>query len=160
ERSFTKRGVYPVRGFMISTRFPFGFVERRRIINASGEIVVYPKPQPLDDFYHLLPITQGQMESSLKGSGSDLYAIRQYLRSDHPRYLDGKATAKTAKLMVREFTRDDDWRITIALDAQAPAVNEPSSHGEAAEPARLEESKFAEKFERAIILAASLVSHF
>jgi len=166
ERSFARRGVYPVRGFVVSTRFPFGFVERRRFINASGEIVVYPKPQPLDDFYHLLPITQGQMESPLKGSGSDLYAIRQYLRSDHPRYVDWKATAKTAQLMVREFTRDDDWRITIALDDQSPLTGAPSlkksADGEvsAAQATSPEEGKFAEKFERAITLAASLTSHF
>jgi uncharacterized protein (DUF58 family) len=142
--SFERRGVYPVRGFIVRSRFPFGFVERRRFIEASGEIVVYPQPQPLDDFYHLLPLTQGRMESQLKGSGSDLYAIRRYLNSDHLRHVDWKATAKTAHLMAREYTRDDDWRITIALDHYA----------ESATP------EFNEKFESAVTLAASLVSHF
>ena len=147
-RSFEQRGLYPVRGFTIGTRFPFGFVERRRHIEATGEIVVYPNPQPLDDFYHLLPITQGQMESLFKGSGSDLYAIRQYLRADHPRHIDWKATAKTARLMVREFTRDDDWRITVALDAP----DAPETGGD--------DAGFAAKYERAITLAASLITHF
>ena len=155
-RQFDQRGLYPVRGFTVSTRFPFGFVERRRYIEASGEIVVYPSPQPLDDFYHLLPITQGQMESQFKGSGSDLYAIRQYLRSDHPRYVDWKATAKTARLMVREFTRDDDWRITIALDAEAPMLAAPNERVNE----RIDEAGFAAKYERAITLAASLITHF
>lgn len=142
--SFERRGAYPVRGFAVSSRFPFGFVERRRFIEANGEIIVYPQPQPLDTWYHLLPISQGQMESMFKGSGSDLYAIRRYLRSDHPRYVDWKATARTAQLMVREFTRDDDWRITIAVDLQAAG----------------ELSDFDKKFERAITLAASLITHF
>ncbi|HZS03411.1 MAG TPA: DUF58 domain-containing protein [Blastocatellia bacterium] len=141
---FERRGVYPISGFTIHTRFPFGFVERRRFIEATGEIIVYPQPQPLDDFYHLLPISQGQMESLLKGSGSDLYAIRQYLRSDHQRHVDWKATARTAQLMVREFTRDDDWRITVAFDNYT---------GDAGD-------EFNEKFERAITLAASLITHF
>ncbi|MFN7949629.1 MAG: DUF58 domain-containing protein [Blastocatellia bacterium] len=144
ECSFARRGIYPVRGFTIRSRFPFGFVERRRFIEASGEIIVYPQPQPLDDFYHLLPITQGQMESPLKGSGSDLYAIRQYLTSDHLRHVDWKATARTAQLMVREYTRDDDWRITIAFDHYAIA----------------ETAEFSEKFEGAVTLAASLITHF
>jgi len=142
ERSFARRGVYPVRGFTMSTRFPFGFVERRRLVEANGEIVVYPSPQPLDDFYHLLPMTQGQMESPARGMGSDLYAIRQYLPSDHPRHVDWKATAKTARLMVREFTRDDDWRVTVALDTQPSAA-----------------ADFAAGFERAVTLAASLITH-
>jgi uncharacterized protein (DUF58 family) len=151
ERTFGQRGTYPVCGFMIATRFPFGFVERRRFVDASGEIVVYPSPLPLDDFYHLLPFTQGQMESPLKGSGSDLYAIRQYLRTDHPRHVDWKATAKTARLMVREFTRDDDWRVTIALDTHLPGTAQHASPN-GNEP--------DEKFERAVTLAASLITHF
>jgi len=148
---FAKRGVYPVRGFIISTRFPFGFSERRRLIDASGEIIVYPRPHPLDDFYHLLPITQGQIESPARGSGSDLHAIRRYLRPDHPHHIDWKATAKTTQLMVREFSRDDDWRVTIALDTASPTG--PNGTGEA-------DSEFEEKFERAVTLTASLITHF
>ncbi len=152
EHCFQRRGVYPISGFTLTTRFPFGFVERRRWIAAEGEIVVYPRPQPLDDFYHLLPMSQGKLESPHKGSGSDLYAIRQYLHTDHPRYLDWKATAKTAQLMVREYSRDDDWRITVAVDVPVAAASLPSQ-----EPGV---GLLAEKFERAIILAASLIKHF
>lgn len=147
ERSFSERGVYPVTGFVVSTGFPFGFIEQRRFIEWHSEIVVYPKPQPLDDFATLLPFTQGRVESRAKGSGSDLYAIRQYFSSDHHHHIDWKATAKTARLMVREFTREDDWRVTIIFDSQ---VNDQL----AAEP------NFNQQFERAITFAASLVAYF
>lgn len=150
-RVFARRGVYAVRGFMLRTRFPFGFVERQRFVEANGEIVVYPHPQPLDDFYHLLPLSHGQIESPHRGSGSDLYAIRQYQPSDHPRHVDWKATARTARLMVREFTRDDDWRVTVALDV-CDVRDERKGGDEAA--------KFEEQFERAVVFAASLVTHF
>ncbi len=139
---FPRRGVYPVHGFSISTRFPFGFSESHRVIDAKGEIIVYPKPRPLDDFYHLLPISQGQIETPSRGSGSDLYAIRPYSRTDHPHHIDWKATAKTTVLMVREFSRDDDWRMTVALDATAATFEQ------------------AERFERAVTLTASLIMHF
>ncbi len=147
ERSFAKRGVYPVRGFMLSTKFPFGFIEQRRFIETPSEIVVYPRPQPPEDFFYLLPRAQGRMESRLKGAGSDLYAIRQYLSSDHHHHIDWKATAKTTRLMVREFTRDDDWRVTIAFDAQVDKeiAGRPD---------------FVAKFEKAVVLAASLVDYF
>lgn len=147
ERRFKQRGVYPVHGFSISTGFPFGFVEQRRFIHAPDEIVVYPQPQPREDFLHLLPLAQGRVESRLKGQGSDLYAIRPYLPSDHHHHLDWKATAKIARLMVREYTRDDDWRVLIIFDAQVDKAI-------AAAP------EFAAKFERAVTLAASLVVYF
>lgn len=157
-RAFAQRGVYPVNGFTLRTRFPFGFVERRRFVEASGEVVVYPRPQTLDDFYHLLPLTHGQLESALKGNGSDLYAIRRYLSSDHSRYVDWKATAKTNKLMVREFTRDDDWRVTIALDVAQMVMGNPAEP--TTSPANLPVAKFAAQFEQAVTFAASLLTHF
>src|SRR5262245_13720488 len=145
-RSFPKRGIYPVAGLVLITRFPFGFIEQRRVIEAPGEITVYPQPKPLDDFVQLIPLNNGRVESHLKGGGSDLYAIRRYLSNDHHHHIDWKATAKTTQLMVREFTRDDDWRVTIAFD---PLVEEAAANRD-----------FTEKFERAIILAASLLNYF
>ncbi len=147
ERGFVKRGVYPINGFVIRTRFPFGFIEQRRQIETNGEIVVYPQPAPWDDLRRLLPLAPGRIESRVKGSGSDLYAIRQYLSSDHHHHIDWKATAKTTRLMVREYTRDDDWRVTIIFD---PRVEKET----ASTP------EFAERFERAVTLAASLIAHF
>lgn len=146
ERSFDGRGIFPISGFVLSTSFPFGFIEQRRFIEQRSEIVIYPQPQPLDDFSHLPPLSQGRIESRVKGSGSDLYAIRQYLNSDH-HHIDWKATAKTAQLMVREFSRDDDWRVTIIFDSQVDELS-------AADPA------FNQKFERAIVFAASLATYF
>lgn len=142
EVRFPRRGVYPVHGFSLSTRFPFGFSESRHVIDAEGEIVVYPRLRLLDDLFHLLPISQGQIETPARGSGSDLYAIRPYTRSDHPHHIDWKATAKTTILQVREFSRDDDWRTTIALD---------TSHVGGVT---------TEIYERAVTLTASLVMHF
>jgi len=77
QRCFPGRGVVAVHGFRISSRFPFGFFERRRVVDANGEMVIYPRLKSLEAFYHLLPISQGQIESLTRGSGSDLYAIRQ-----------------------------------------------------------------------------------
>jgi uncharacterized protein (DUF58 family) len=147
ERGFPKRGVYLIKGFIVHSRFPFGFIEQRRRLEASGEIVVYPAPLPLDEFGHAQPPLLGRVESRAKGSGSDLYAIRRYISSDHRRQIDWKATAKTSQVMVREFTRDDDWRVTIMFDAR---VEKESASA----------PEFDEKFERGVTLAASLISYF
>ncbi len=147
ERRFDRRGVYPITGFLINTGFPFGFVEQRRFFEWSGEIIVYPQPEPIDDFAHLLPLLAGQLESRVKGTGSDLHGIRPYLASDHHHHIDWKATAKTQQMMVREFTREDDWRITVIFDSQTDRQ-------------LADETGAAEQFERAITFAASLLSHF
>src|SRR6266478_8197980 len=120
EHTFKVRGRYPITGFRIATKFPAGFFKKWRRIDATGEIMVYPKPQPLDDFYHALPMLAGQIQSHARGSGDDLYAIRRYHPSDHIRNIDWKATAKSMQMMVREHMREDEWRLTIVFDTALP----------------------------------------
>lgn len=139
--TFARRGVYELQNLAVVTRFPFGFVERSQTLDSSGELIVYPAVQSLHEFEQALPFALGQVESLRKGNGGDLYAIRQYRPSDHRHAIDWKATAKTSRLMVREFTREDDWRVTLQFDVQASAAE-------------------SERFERAIALTASLLEHF
>lgn len=163
EHTFERRGRYPITGFRIATKFPAGFFKKWRRIDASGEILVYPKPQPLDDFYHALPMLAGQIQSHARGLGDDLYAIRRYHPSDHMRYIDWKATAKSMEMMVREHMREDEWRLTIVFDTTLP-MGGPSAEasGLRGEPPKDRDrtAEFQEQFERAVLMAASLASHF
>jgi uncharacterized protein (DUF58 family) len=169
EHTFTRRGRYPITGFRIATRFPAGFFKKWKRIEATGEILVYPKPQPISDFYHALPMLAGQIESHARGSGDDLYAIRRYHPSDHMRNIDWKATAKTLQLMVREHMREDEWRLTIVFDTELPAslkkVSISAEKGTVEKDAESDGATealaaFGEKFERGVLLAASLANHF
>jgi len=172
DHTFRLRGRYPITGFRIATKFPAGFFKKWKRIDATGEILVYPKPQPLDDFYHALPMLAGQIESHARGSGDDLYGIRRYHPSDHMRYIDWKATAKSMSIMVREHMREDEWRLTIVFDTAYPAAVQPMSasqkreNGQKASDASVEsiinrqDLDFRVQFERAVSMAASLANHF
>src|SRR5262249_47597862 len=93
--TFQKRGSYHIVGFMVSTKFPFGFLRKTNEKEASGEVVVYPNPQPISNFAAVVPVLSGWLESPMRGSGSDLYLIRQYMPNDNMRHIDWKATAKS-----------------------------------------------------------------
>jgi uncharacterized protein (DUF58 family) len=173
ERMFARRGRYPITGFRLATKFPAGFFKKWRRIEARGELIVYPKPQSLSDFYHSLPMLTGRVESRVRGSGDDLYAIRRYQTADHLRNIDWKATAKAQQMMVREHTREDEWRLTIVFDTTAPPELQAAQADETnkkkrrdTEPTEREEEirakaeAFQEKFERAIVRAASFANHF
>ena len=147
-RRFRRRGLYRFSALRLETRFPFGILEHRRRMAIDGELIVYPAPRPLADFIELLPLDYGREESRQKGSGSDLYGIRQSLRTDHHQRVDWKATARTGQLMVREHARDDDWRVTIVFRVQGPGGARPDG-------ASLDD----EKYEAAIVLAASLADN-
>ncbi|MFL6333856.1 MAG: DUF58 domain-containing protein [Pyrinomonadaceae bacterium] len=144
EQTFAARGRVLITGFEISTRFPFGFFRLRRRLRARDvEIVVYPKPEGLGDELHLLPIDAGQLEAQRRGAGHDLHSLREYQPHDDVRHIHWKATARHGRLVVREFTAEDERRVHVVLDTF------------------VEDSPEAlVRFERAVTEAASLVAHF
>src|SRR6266404_5595120 len=119
EQVFPKRGHVLITGFELSTLFPFGFFRFRRRLRARDvDIVVYPKPEPIGDELHLLPTFAGRMVSPRRGIGQDLFSLRDYQPQDDLRHIDWKATARSRQLTVREFTAEDERRITIILDTR------------------------------------------
>ncbi|HJQ33321.1 MAG TPA: DUF58 domain-containing protein [Pyrinomonadaceae bacterium] len=146
EQTFARRGRARITGFELSTRFPFGFFRQRRRLRARDvEIVIYPKPEPVGDDLHLLPIDAGQLEAQRRGAGHDLHSLRQYQPRDDVRHIYWKATARQGRPIVREFTAEDERRVHVVLDPFAELSDEPEAR---------------ERFERAVTQTASLVSHF
>lgn len=144
EQLFPTRGHVLIDGFELSTRFPFGFFRRRRRLRARNvDIVVYPKPEVISDELHLLPMYAGRMPSMRRGAGHDLFSMRDYQPQDDLRHIDWKATARSRRLTVREFTLEDEKRITIVLDTRLPRGDE-----------------LTDRFERGVVQAASLLKHF
>lgn len=146
EHVFERRGVYDMRTFTLSTRFPAGFFEKWRDIPAAGKIVVFPPVRPVDDFFHTLPIVAGATSSHVRGDGVDLFAFRDYLSTDHIRRIDWKASARAQHYVVRETVREEDFHLSIFFDPRRPGDEAPE--------------EFAEKFERGVEMAASLARHF
>ena len=150
ELLFSRRGVYRQDAFGIRTRFPFGFLEKTRRVESPMEVVVYPSVAPTEQFYEVLPMVSGEMESIQRGRGHDLYSIRDYVTSDSARFVDWKATARTAQLKVREFTREDERQVVLVLDPFLHRGEDGSAPG----------PELQEKFERAVTFCACLAWHF
>jgi uncharacterized protein (DUF58 family) len=147
ELAFPRRGVYRQEAFGLQTKFPFGFLQKTRTVESPVEVLVYPKVAPTEQFYEVLPLVSGEMESFVRGRGHDLYGIREYTNSDGARFVDWKASAKTGALKVREFAREDERRVMLVLDPFLPSPGAPAA-------------QLAEQFERGVTLCACLAWHF
>ncbi len=152
ELRFPRRGVYRQDSFGIRTRFPFGFFEKTRQVDSNLEIAVYPRVEPTEQFYEVLPLLTGEMASYFRGRGHELHSLRDYVNTDSARFVDWKVTAKTGRLVVREFAREDERRVLLVLD---PFIGPPR-----ADLGRLADAEHAERFERAVSLAACIAWHF
>ena len=147
ELVFPHRGVYRQDSIGLQTRFPFGFLEKTRQVESKMEVLVYPSVAPSEEFYEILPLVTGELESFMRGRGHDLYSIREYQTSDSARHVDWKASARTGALQVREFAREDERRVLLVLDPAIPADGKRRELREAI-------------FDRGIALCASLAWHF
>jgi uncharacterized protein (DUF58 family) len=121
---FDRRGAQRDRTFQFSTRFPFGFSERRERVTARHDVVVYPCLDPQPGFEALLASVSGEMEALQRGRGHDFYRIRPYEALESARHVDWKATAHTGDLQVREFAREQDHRVVIYFDLDTPFEHE------------------------------------
>jgi uncharacterized protein (DUF58 family) len=119
--NFRRRGKYQER-FSLSTRFPFAFLVKTRRVALARDVLIYPELASSQDVVQLLPVLSGKLEAYLRGRGSDLYRIREYLPEDSARHVDWKATAKSGSLKVREFAREDERRLRVVFDNPAPGL--------------------------------------
>jgi uncharacterized protein (DUF58 family) len=142
ELSFERRGRYCESSIGVATRFPFAFLTKTRHVALEREILVYPRIEPPAELVEILPRVSGEWESFVRGRGSDLYCIREYLPEDSARHVDWKATAKSGSLKVREFSREDERKVCIVFDNPAAGMISEQA------------------YERAVNLAASLAWHF
>ena len=139
---FDRRGLYRESSFGVATRFPFAFLTKIQEVALQREVLVYPPIEPPDELFEILPLVRGEWESFVRGRGSDLYRIREYMPEDSARHVDWKATAKSGSLKVREFSREDERKLCIVFD------NPPAG------------MISGQSYERAVNLAASLAWHF
>jgi uncharacterized protein (DUF58 family) len=120
ELYFARRGSYRQNSFRFSTRFPFGFTERRINVPLAREVVIYPSIDPQPGFDELLISLDGEIASFYRGLGHDFYRIRPYEVLESARHVDWKATAHTGDLQVREFAREQEQAVAFFLDLDAP----------------------------------------
>ncbi len=165
EHVFEHRGRFIIRDFELSTRFPFGFFRHRRRLSAQeAEIVIFPKVEPVQPEILDLPLEAGKLVAARRGSGQDLLALRDYQPQDDLRHVDWKATARTRRLIVREYAAEDDKRVTVIFDTRIrPSEKDKTKTLRE----RIEEeqkgkrlSPVSKRFEKGVSQAASVLSHF
>ncbi len=116
------RGEYPLGPLSVTIKDRLGFNSLERIVPDSvSTILVYP---PYEDIKRIeilgskrsLELSFGAQRSKQKGIGSEFYGMRKYVFGDQFRLIDWKASARTQKLIVKEFETERDVNVMILVD--------------------------------------------
>jgi hypothetical protein len=121
-----KRGLHPLGTATLSCCFPIGLLWWQRSFRSPGKtITVYPKPTRIDGYflYRLQPSTAaaGGPSRGRQSARQSNYTrgIREYVRGDSPRIVHWASSARTGRLLVREFETEGMPQFDVLLDLSA-----------------------------------------
>lgn len=160
---FPNRGKFLIKDFELTTSFPFSFFRHRRRLPAKEtELIVFPKLIPVDKELESLSLETGRLVANKRGSGQDLLALRDYQPNDDLRRIDWKATARSRHIIVREFSAEDDRKITVFLDTRIILSETEDFALDYKTPNDKDspDQKESERFEKGVSIAASLIHRF
>jgi uncharacterized protein (DUF58 family) len=117
--SAARRGVITVGPMTIGRGDPLGILRREHVWDDVQTIYVHPVTVPIPSTSAgLLRDLEGTPTSTIVDSDLSFHAIRDYAPGDSRRHVHWKSTAKTGKLMVRQYEETRRSRIAVVLDLE------------------------------------------
>ena len=133
-----RRGALDFRGFVVSTRFPFGLFTKSLVLEAAEAALVYPAVQRVaSPGERDAEADDGARPRPRDGHGDAADSLREFAAGDVARRIHWRASARARRLLVRRRVGDEPAEIHVEL-ARAGADS-------------------AEQFERRVSRAASEV---
>ena len=99
---------------------PLGLWLVRRYVGQPSEVRVYPNFRALAKYTLLATDNRlsqiGVLQVRRRGEGTEFHQLREYREGDAQRTIDWKATARTGRLISREYEEEKDQRVLLVID--------------------------------------------
>jgi len=152
--TFVRRGLYTLSGYRVATKFPFALFRKSRDVEAPIDVLVYPARVAVPRPAPKTP-TRGETTSNRTGRRGEFFGLREHRSGDDRRDVHWRSSARTGRLLVREYEDEHARKVVIGVDNALPdAVRDAVTDG-ALTPAA--EAQVA-AVERAVSVAASLAA--
>jgi uncharacterized protein (DUF58 family) len=113
---------------------PLGLWQVTRRAGDETPVRVYPNFRALSKYTLLASDNRlsqiGVLQVRRRGEGTEFHQLREYRQGDPQRAIDWKATARTARLVAREYEEEKDQRVLLVIDCgrRMAAKDEALSH--------------------------------
>ncbi len=132
ERSYSvkpfERGSDFFRGTFLRIQCPFGLVVRDVKLSTSQPVRVYPNVLALREFDLLKQKGRlreiGIRRSRMRGLGTEFESLREYSEGDDYRKIDWKASARSGKVVVRQFEQERNQSVMLVIDVGRHMLSE------------------------------------
>ncbi len=154
--TFARRGAYTLTGYRVATKFPFALFRKSRDVDAPLEILVHPArvavPRPAPK-----STSRGETSADRLGRRGEFHGLRERRTGDDRRDIHWRSSARTGRLLVREYEDELARKVVVAVDNALPEdVRDAVADGALTAPQEAQVSAV----ERAISVAASLAASY
>jgi len=111
------RGEYPLGPLSLIVKDRLGFNSVERVVPNSVSDILDIKRIEILGSKRSLNLNYGLQRSKQKGLGSEFYGMRKYVFGDQFRLIDWKASARTQKLIVKEYESERDVTVMTLVDS-------------------------------------------
>ena len=154
--TFSRRGLYTLTGYRLATKFPFALFRKSRDVDAPLEVLVYPprvavpRPPPRTT-------SRGEANADRLGRRGEFFGLRERRTGDDRRDVHWRSSARTGRLLVREYEDEVARKVIIGVDNALPERVRESVVDGALTPA---DEAAVSAVERAISVASSLAATY
>lgn len=128
------RGRYRWGAMQASSGYPFGLVQRSRLLTAEETVLVLPRLGWLHRgrfLRHLRDLAMQPRDAGIRhkprphpAAQAEFHGLRSYRSSDSPRLIHWRTSARRGELMVREFEDEPSDNLVVVLDPTLPAESD------------------------------------
>lgn len=114
-----QRGRYRAGPLRMSTRFPFGLLRQRMTLDSTATFTVLPRLGRLTRGWmtrHRESFAGTDRREIRAGIEGDFYGLRHWQRGDSRRWIDWRSTARSGKLVVRQFEKPRNRDVAVLVD--------------------------------------------
>ncbi len=152
-----RRGLHRFEGYRVATKFPFGLFRKSRDVDSASEILVYPPPVTVTRPPPRARV-HGEVSASVAGRRGDFFGLREHRTGDDRRDVHWRATARSGRVMVREYEDEHTRSVTVLVDNALPdAARVRLEPGELAPPPV---QQMIDALERAVSVTSSLCASY
>ena len=143
-----QRGRYQFGPMSVSTRFPFGLVQRRLRLKMPAKLTVFPRLGQLTPYWHqnLRTDREGHQRSISRQGATEgeFHGLRDWRSGDSRNWIHWRTSAKRDQLSVRMFERQSNQGLTIVLNLGHPDARNPDTQND---------------LEQAVSFVATVIAH-
>jgi uncharacterized protein (DUF58 family) len=118
---FPRRGLAHVSAIDSYTRYPFGFVLKKRRLRVESEVIVYPRILSEDAVPDRFRAIIGDDSAAGRvGPGSEVHSFREFVRGDSLRQVHWKKSASLGRWIIKQQEADAARSLHIVVDPYKP----------------------------------------